>query len=407
MAMHESRWRLSLQAAWWRALEKAGTWIHDIPAPRPKLPQFTRRFTPSNVGGSKDGVVDLHFYVRDDYCGRMKGEKFPVIINFHGGGFTLGTATDDGRWGRYFLVVLSVLHHFLPQCHFPGDLWTREEPRCGFDAYCRRRNALTFKYFTASMILQNVRAVFVSVEYRLAPEHPFPTAVEDGLEALLYLARNQEEFGIDAKQLILSGFSAGGNMTFSVPLKLQAYFQSLNTASLHLKAPKFNPNNLPRIVGIVSFYPILDFTISRDQKRAASVRPKKCLPKVFTNLFDAAYLSKDDDKLSPYLSPSLASNEMLAEALPDSIALYLCEWDMLLLEGKEFAERLQRLEKRVDCTIIAEEKHAFDKVPALPLNPKINVYYREACININRMLARDSRDTNLVSVRNQDFRAIR
>ena len=115
MTLLETRWSLSIKAAWWRALDKAGTWIHDIPAPRPKLPQFTRRFTPSNVGGSVDGVVDLHFYVRDDYGSRMKGEKFPVIINFHGGGFTLGTATDDGRWGRCLLVVLFVLPRFLPR----------------------------------------------------------------------------------------------------------------------------------------------------------------------------------------------------------------------------------------------------------------------------------------------------
>ena len=245
------------------------------------------------------------------------------------------------------------------------------------------------------MILQEVRAVFVSVEYRLAPEHPFPTAVQDGLEALLYLAENKEEFGIDATQFILSGFSAGGNMAFSIPLKLQAYIQSLSTANADPKAPRFTPNNIPRIVGIIAFYPILNYTISRDEKRRTSIRPAKCLPKILTNLFDAAYLLNEDDRLSPFVSPSLASDEMLAESLPNSIALYLCEWDMLLLEGKEFAERLQLLEKRVDCTVIAEEKHAFDKMPALALNPKINLYYGKACVIIKRMLATDSKDTNL------------
>ena len=97
------RWSLSIQAAWWRALGKIGTWVHDLPVPRPGLPQFTRRFTRG------DGVVDLHFYVRDDHDNRMEGERFPVIVNFHGGGFTLGTATDDGRWGKSYLAVLFSL----------------------------------------------------------------------------------------------------------------------------------------------------------------------------------------------------------------------------------------------------------------------------------------------------------
>ena len=105
------------------------------------------------------------------------------------------------------------------------------------------------------MILQEIHAIFVSVEYRLAPEYPFPTAVEDGLEALIYLANNAEEFAIDASQFILSGFSAGGNMTFTVALKLKAYLESLNTTTIDTEDMK-PIHNTPTIVGIVSWYPI-------------------------------------------------------------------------------------------------------------------------------------------------------
>lgn len=104
--------------------------------------------------------------------------------------------------------------------------------------------------------------MFVSVEYRLAPQHPFPAAVEDGLEALLYLANNQEGFGIDASQIILTGFSAGGNMAFSIPLKLHASLDALGTMGTTPIAPKLTPHNIPRVMGIVSFYPILDYSIS-------------------------------------------------------------------------------------------------------------------------------------------------
>lgn len=229
--------------------------------------------------------------------------------------------------------------------------------------------------------------MFVSVEYRLAPQHPFPAAVQDGLEALLYLANNQEGFGIDASQIILCGFSAGGNMTFSIPLKLQASLEALSTTGTSPIGPKLTPHNIPRVMGIISFYPILDYSISRDEKRAASIRPEKTLPRFFTDLFDASYLPNHEDLRSPFVSPALASDELLNKALPDEIILYLCEWDMLLAEGRSFAQRLEQLGKRVNCTIIEEEKHAFDKMPAFVLNPKVEMYYREACILLNRMLS--------------------
>ena len=59
------------------------------------LPRFYRQI-PASANGH--GTIDLSFYVRGEYRDRIKGQKFPVIVNFHGGGFTLGTATDDGRW---------------------------------------------------------------------------------------------------------------------------------------------------------------------------------------------------------------------------------------------------------------------------------------------------------------------
>lgn len=83
---------------------------------------------------------------------------------------------------------------------------------------------------------------------------------------------------------------------------------------------------------------------------------------------------------SPYASPAAASDEALMTALPDDIILYLCEWDMLLREGKEFRERLEGLGKRVRCEVIGERRHGFDKSPwPFGLDWKVEVCYRRAC----------------------------
>jgi len=73
----------------------------------------------------------------------------------------------------------------------------------------------------------------VSVDYRLAPEHPFPAAVDDAHLALEWVARNAAEFGGDARRLAVGGDSAGGTLATVVarrarqeqlPVSYQALF---------------------------------------------------------------------------------------------------------------------------------------------------------------------------------------
>jgi len=61
----------------------------------------------------------------------------------------------------------------------------------------------------------------VSLDYRLAPEHPYPAAFEDGLDAVRWTAREIEEYGGDPSRLAIGGDSAGANLAAAVAIALR------------------------------------------------------------------------------------------------------------------------------------------------------------------------------------------
>ena len=381
----------------WRVLMGIGMVLHRIAPPSPPRPNFKRKI--STTIAPQDGHIILNFYVPPDYESRrrMHGRRYPVVVNFHGGGFTLGTAKDDARW-------------------------------------CK-------------VVVDEVCAVVVSVDYRLAPEHPFPTAVEDGCDAILYLALHADEFHLDVDRIAVSGFSSGGNMAFTVPLRLQEEVLQVEMGEVSVdcgegssssnssdnnvarsKSPKppkspTSPVRAPtmstdailkkamtkgdalvsvqqqiKLRALVSWYPSTDYTHTREQRRATCKQQDHQLPAIFTNLFDESYLQPPTlDMSNPYLSPGVAPDYMLA-GLPDDIILFTCEWDMLLAEGERLRDRLigPGLNKNVRYQMVPNAAHGWDKAPnPIRQPPDVMGFYLQACEELKRVFGVRDDDASL------------
>jgi len=235
------------------------------------------------------------------------------------------------------------------------------------------------------------------VDYRLAPEYPFPIAIEDGTDATLYLIEHADELKIDPHRIAYSGFSAGGNMAFSVPIRLAAEYRMQRERS-ETSSDSSDSRVLPQgtVIAISAWYPPIDYTNTREDRRRTNLRSDKELPKFFTNLFDSSYLYPVNgiDLKSPWLSPGIAPDQMIQE-LPDNIVLYTCEWDQLCAEAERFHHRLVNdFGKKVVYKKVMGVGHAFDKTPnPIHWDPKIETLYKNACQEFRTIFYGSSSDS--------------
>nr|XP_054775316.1 neutral cholesterol ester hydrolase 1-like [Lytechinus pictus] len=181
----------------------------------------------------------------------------PALVYFHGGGYALGSTKLHGYLTRHLAERLNI--------------------------------------------------VLVSVDYRLAPEHPLPAGPDDGVVATRYLMQHADEFGIDPHRIIVAGDSAGGHLATivthrihddsSLPdLKLQVllypWLQALHfhTPSYQLYHHTFGELGLSRskVVGFVAYNIIqrLDADFERKVMRNMHMSPEFKRSAQFQRVFD-------------------------------------------------------------------------------------------------------------------------
>jgi acetyl esterase len=282
-----------LRALLWFLKYRPGTNIHDM------SPLEARR-SANTISKQVDWIVDyptIRLFKVEDHLitGRQdkipiriyrpsEEEGLPLILFFHGGGFVI------------------------------NDLDSH-------DKVCRR-------------ISRDNRAVVIAVDYRLAPEHPFPAAAYDTYDATLWAYENPEIHTGDPNQLMVMGDSAGGNLATVTCLMSRE-------------------QNGPSIQQQFLIYPCTDGTLSHPsiEKFAEGY----FLTKKIMEWFLDHYVPSEQMVRHPYVSPLLADD---LSNLPDAW-IATASFDPLRDEGKAYAERLASAGNKVKYEEYAGMIHGF------------------------------------------------
>lgn len=140
----------------------------------------------------------------------------------------------------------------------------------------------------ARLICRDGQMVVVSVDYRLAPEHPFPAGHEDCLAATRWAADNITTLGGDATRLLVGGDSAGGNLAASVALTCR--------------------DEGPALAAQFLIYPGVDFSPDADYPSRVENAEGYFLTAEDMLWFSGLYLPPDADTSDPRMSPIRAKD---------------------------------------------------------------------------------------------------
>lgn len=253
--------------------DEQGAWLSQDP--NPDIRKTDHQIPVSN------GNIQIRVYRPKHHDGKI----LPVLVFYHGGGYAAG----------------SLKSHDLP-CQ-----------AIAYDADC----------------------AVIAVAYRLAPEYPFPTPVNDGIEAFRHIARHADNFGINPTRVAVGGDSAGGNLAAVV-------------------AQQTKNDNIAPIAQLL-WVPWLDMSDEREsyEKFATGFFLERAKMRWYTDL----YLTDEKDKTNPLASPIYGDTVGVAPAL-----VMVGGFDPLRDEGIEYANKMQ--DDGVDVTLIVVKSmpHVFINV---------------------------------------------
>lgn len=236
--------------------------------------KWTRRFMPilelflqqtGKVIGKELYLDTEEGKVRVLFHGENQKKMQPLYVNMHGGGFTAGDAEAD-------------------------------------EVYMER-------------LAKQAGIKICNIDYSLAPEYPFPTALNQCYAVTLYLKEHAEDFGIDSDRIAIGGHSAGGNLAAAVTLMDQ-------------------DRQLLKIKAVIMDYPPMDIYTDPYLKH----QPRGCIPPGMARIANDCYLQPKKARKNPLVSPVFAEIEQLKN-FPTSLII-TASGDILCKETEDFKELL-------------------------------------------------------------------
>lgn len=185
-------------------------------------------------------------------------------------------------------------------------------------------------------LAQNVGCLVVSPDYSRAPEHPFPTALQQCYGLASWLSAQAKSLGIDAQRIAIGGHSAGGTLTAGVVQMAQA-------------------KGGPRFCFQLLDYPFLD-AVTPPEAKTFHI-PKPLISPGLAQLFNRCYLAEGQRPDDPLASPLYADTESLRGHPPTLVIT--AEYDLLRDEADAYADKLKAAGVAVRHEVFSGVDHAF------------------------------------------------